>query len=115
MAHDPKSLQATLTEAAPPELDVAFRAMFGGIMAYADGKPFASLSNVGLALKLVGSERDAMLALPGAAPLRYEPDQPPSKSYVLVPDALLSAPDQLRPWVVRCVAGLPQKRVRDRA
>ncbi|AOK63872.1 hypothetical protein [Burkholderia ubonensis] len=26
--------------------------MFGGAMAYANGKPFASLSNVGLAIKL---------------------------------------------------------------
>lgn len=104
-----------LTEAAPPDSDVAFRPMFGGIMAYADGKPFASLSKVGLGLKLAGSERDAMLALPGAAPLRYAPDQPPSKSYVLIPEAMLSEPDRLRTWVLRCVSGLPSKRVRNRA
>ncbi|UAK25599.1 TfoX/Sxy family protein [Sphingomonas nostoxanthinifaciens] len=115
MAHDPKLLQAILTEAVPSELDVAFRPMFGGIMAYADGKPFASLSDVGLGLKLAGSERDAMLALPGAAPLRYGPDQPPSKSYVLVPEAMLTDADQLNPWVIRCVSGLPAKRVRNRA
>ena len=115
MAHDPKLLQAMLSEAVPPDLDVAFRPMFGGIMAYADGKPFASLSDVGLGLKLTGGERDAMLALPGAAPLRYGPDQPPSKLYVLVPEAMLSEPDRLRPWVVRCVSGLPSKHVRNRA
>ena len=115
MAHDPKLLQATLTEAAPPDLDIAFRPMFGGIMAYADGKPFASLSDVGLGLKLAGSERDALLALPSAAPLRYGPDQPTSKSYVLVPKAMLSEPDVLRSWVTRCVSGLPTKRIRNRA
>lgn len=114
MAHEPKLLQAILAAAVPPDMEVAFRPMFGGIMAYADSKPFASLSNVGLGLKLVGSERDAMLALPGAAPLRYEPDQPPSKSYVLVPETMLSEPDRLRSWVVRCVSGLPAKRVRHR-
>lgn len=48
MAHDPKALQGILTDAAPPDLDIAFRPMFGGIFAYADGKPFASLSDVGL-------------------------------------------------------------------
>ena len=114
MAHDPKRLQAVLTEAAPPDLDVGFRPMFGGIMAYAEGKPFASLSDVGLGLKFAGSEREALLSLPGAAPLRYAPDQPPSKSYVLVPEALLAEPDLLRPWVIRSVSGLPPKRVRKR-
>ncbi|WP_267381514.1 MULTISPECIES: TfoX/Sxy family protein [unclassified Sphingomonas] len=115
MAHDPKLLQPILAGAAPLNLDVAFRPMFGGIIAYADGKPFASLSDIGLALKFAGSERDAMLALPGAAPLRYEPDQPASKSYVVIPEPMLSEPDQLRSWVIRSVSSLPAKRVRKRA
>lgn len=115
MAHDPKLLQPILAGAAPSDLDVTFRPMFGGLFAYADGKPFASLSDVGLALKFVGGERDAMLALPGAAPLRYEPDQPASKSYVVVPEAMLSTPDELRSWVIRSVSSLPARRVRKRA
>ena len=115
MTHDPKLLQPILTNAAPPDLNIAFRPMFGGIFAYADGKPFASLSDVGLALKFAGSERDAMLALPGAAPLRYEPDDPPSKSYVVIPEPMLSEPDELRSWVIRSVSSLPAKRVRKRA
>lgn len=115
MAHDPKLLQPILAEAAPPDLDVTFRPMFGGLFAYADGKPFASLSDVGLALKFTCSERDAILALPGAAPLRYEPDQPASKSYVVIPEPMLSEPDHLRSWVIRSVANLPAKRVRKRA
>ena len=115
MTHDPKLLQPVLAGATPPDLDVTFRPMFGGLFAYADGKPFASLSDVGLALKFAGSERDAILALPGAAPLRYEPDQPASKSYVLVPEAMLSEPAELRSWVVRSVSGLPAKRVRKQA
>lgn len=68
-----------------------------------------------LALKFVGSARDAMLALPGAEPLRYEPDQPASKSYVVVPEPLLSDPDELGSWVIRSVSGLPAKRPRKRA
>lgn len=47
-----------------PDLDVTFRPMFGGLFAYADNKPFASLSDVGSALKIADNERDAMLALP---------------------------------------------------
>lgn len=115
MSHDPKLLQPILAAAAPPDLDVTFRPMFGGLFAYADGKPFASLSGVGLALKFVGGDRDALLALPGAAPLRYEPDQPASKSYVVVPEPMLSEPDELRSWVIRSISGLPTKRVRKRA
>jgi hypothetical protein len=54
MAHDPKVLQATLEEAAPPDLELAFRPMFGGIMVHADGKPFASLSDVGFGVEVRG-------------------------------------------------------------
>ncbi|WP_156141018.1 TfoX/Sxy family protein [Sphingomonas sp. 37zxx] len=101
--------------AAPPDLNVTFRPMFGGVFAYVDGKPFASLSDVGLALKFAGSERDALLAVPGAEPLRYEADQPASKSYVVVPESMLSQPDQLRSWVIRSASALPAKRVRKQA
>ena len=107
MAHDPRTLQATCREAAPPDLELDFRPMFGGIMGYAAGKVFASLSDVGLALKLAGPDREALLATPGSKPLQYEPDQPPSKSYVVVPEALLADPAGLRTWIARSVAGLP--------
>ena len=108
-AHDPKALQAILTQAAPPDLELSFRPMFGGIMGYADAKVFASLSNVGLALKLTGADREALLIEPGARPLQYEPDQPPSKTYVVVPEAMLSDADALRRWIIRCAAALTSK------
>jgi TfoX/Sxy family transcriptional regulator of competence genes len=110
VTHDPKQLQVLLAEVAPAELELAFRPMFGGIMGYADGKAFASLSDAGLALKLAGTDREALLALPGAEPLRYAPDQPQSKSYVVVPEAMLSDLDELRSWVARCATGLAAKR-----
>jgi len=106
MAHDPKALQAALQTAAPPDLDLAFKPMFGGIMAYADGKAFASLSDVGLALKLSGADYGELLATPGAKALQYTPDMPPSKSYVVVPDAWLGDREVLRPWIVRGAANL---------
>jgi TfoX/Sxy family transcriptional regulator of competence genes len=106
MPHDPKTLQAQLSRAAPPDLDLAFRPMFGGIMAYADGKAFASLSDVGLALKLSGRDYAELIAAPGARALQYTPDMPPSKSYVVVPDAWLDDRERLRPWIVRGAANL---------
>lgn len=106
MGHDPKTLQAALSKAAPPDLDLAFRPMFGGIMAYADGKAFASLSEAGLALKLSGDDYAGLLAMPGAKPLQYTPDMPPSKSYVIVPDAVLADHDVFRAWIARGAANL---------
>ena len=104
MQHDPRMLQAILQRSAPPDLPLAFRSMFGGIMGYANGRPFASLSNVGLALKLSGSDHAELLAVPGAIPLRYEPDQPASKSYIVVPVDLLADQGLLRLWIVRSAA-----------
>jgi len=88
--------------------------MFGGIMAHAEGKPFASLSDAGLALKLSGVDRAAMLALKGAAPLRYEPDAPASKNYVLLPSTMLLDEDALRAWIARSAASLPAAKPRRR-
>jgi TfoX/Sxy family transcriptional regulator of competence genes len=106
MAHDPKVLQAIFADAAPPDLDLAFKPMFGGILAYAHGKPLASFSDVGLAVKASGALNAELLATPGAAALRYEPDAPPSKTYVVVPDALLKDREALRAWIVRAAAGV---------
>ena len=114
MPHDPKQLQAVFAAAAPPDLELTFRAMFGGVLAYAAGLPLASLSNVGLALKLVPAEQAALLAVPGAKRLRYEPDQPESKTYVCVPEAMLEDEAALRDWIARAAAGLKPKKVRPR-
>lgn len=106
MEHDPKKLQAVMEAASPPDLELGFRPMFGGIFGYAAGQAFASLSNVGLALKMTGADHAALSEVPGVEPLRYEPDDPPSRSYLLLPDAILSDPDGLRSWMARSAAGL---------
>lgn len=67
---DPAALQRILMSPELAEFDLSFRPMFGGIMGYADGKVFASLSNVGLALKMNGNDHEALLALPDAQALR---------------------------------------------
>ncbi len=110
MSHDPKALQAVLEAAAPPDLELRFKAMFGGIIAYAEEKPFASLSDVGLAFKLErADDRAALLAVDGAKALQYEASQPVSKTYVVVPQGMLGDKDALREWVVRTVKGLKAK------
>jgi TfoX/Sxy family transcriptional regulator of competence genes len=104
MVHDPVALRAVLAEAAPPDLPLAFRSMFGGIMAYAEGKPFASLSDMGLALKFSGAAHVAALGVAGAVRLRYAADQPLSKSYVVMPEAVLRDRAALRGWIARSAA-----------
>jgi len=106
MSYDPKALQTLMEAASPPDLELSFRAMFGGVIGYANGQAFASLSNVGLALKMNGADYAALSAVPGVAPLRYESDQPRSKSYLVAPDDLLRDHDGLRSWIARSAAGL---------
>jgi TfoX/Sxy family transcriptional regulator of competence genes len=99
MPHVPADLQKRLEAAAPPEIELRFKPMFGGIGAYADGRMFASLSDVGLALKFGEPDRTELLKLKGAKPLQYEPNAPPSKSYVVVPDSMLVDRQLLRSWI----------------
>lgn len=106
MDHDPHALKILLSAAAPPDMELQYRSMFGGIMAYANGKPLASLSNVGLALKAPPALMAEFLSWPGAEPLRYEPDAPASKSYVVAPPAVLADREMLRGWIVRAAEGL---------
>ncbi len=109
MENDPKELQAVMEKASPPDLELGFRPMFGGIMGYAAGQVFASLSNVGIALKMTGADHAALSAVPGVKPLQYEPEDPPSKTYLLLPEAMLSDSEGLRTWMARSAAGLKPK------
>jgi len=81
-------------------LNYRFKPMFGGILGYVDEKPFASLSNHGIALKCAPAMAAELLG-EGGRSLQYEPDSPPSKSYILVPDAFLRGGPGLRAWIER--------------
>jgi TfoX/Sxy family transcriptional regulator of competence genes len=107
----PAELQAKMLAAAP-DIELSFRKMFGGIMGYAAEMVFASLSNVGLALKFAPVDRDRALALPGAMPLRYEPDAPPSKTYVVLPPLIVDDGAALHEWIKTSVAALKPKPVK---
>ena len=111
MSHDPKALQAILEAAAPPDMELRFKAMFGGILGYANEKPFASLSDVGLAFKLENAaDHQALMDMAGAKALQYDASQPVSKTYVVVPQSMLTDKDALRGWVLKTVAGLKAKK-----
>jgi TfoX/Sxy family transcriptional regulator of competence genes len=109
-----KQLRARVETAAQnvPTLELSFREMFGGVMIYSSGKPFASLSEPGLAVKLNESDRKALLQEPGAEPLRHD-GEAPSKQYVVVPAHILEDSEQLGVWLERSavfVASLPSKK-----
>ncbi len=89
-----------LTAAFPdaPDRELVFKAMFGGACAYVNGRVFASLSNVGLALKADSATSEHWRAA-GATPLQYEADGPVSKSYMRVPDAVLADEVKFARWV----------------
>jgi TfoX/Sxy family transcriptional regulator of competence genes len=102
-------LKAIFENACPPHIETRFKPMFGGIMAYAFDKPCCSLSDVGLALKLAGADHEALLATAGAERLRYAADQPLSKTYVVVPEAMLDDPKELGAWIERAAEGAKSK------
>lgn len=116
-----EEMRRQLEEAAddlPPDVELRFRAMFGGVGAYAYDRMFASLSNVGLALKLPAEAQAALLREEGARRLRYEADGPESKQYVVVPPALRTVSAAFGPWVRRSVehvATLPAPKRRRKA
>ncbi len=101
---DPKELQKAIEETIGPEAvkyEIRFRPMFGGIMAYAFGRPFASLSIAGIALKLSEDDRCRLIEKEGGYPLRYKPDDPPSKSYTIIPERTVAAKgEKLKEWLV---------------
>ena len=99
--YQPKELQVAM-EQVGGLLKIRFRPMFGGMTGYAEERPFASLSNRGLALKLAEADRQ-MLIEAGGRPLQYEQDSFPSKTYTLMPDRLIEDAEALRGWLARSV------------
>ena len=90
-------------EAQDWDTEIEFKPMFGGQCAYFRGRIFASLSNIGLALKLSPAAQEGMLAVEGAKRLQYEPGSPPSKQYIVVPPALLSEAAAWNDWFKQSV------------
>ncbi len=101
-----------------PATELEFKHMFGGVCAYVEGRVFASLSNVGLALKLSQESQNELLKEPEAKYLQYEPGTPPSKQYVVVPPAMVDDPTGLSRWLGESIAfvkTLPSKKKKGRS
>ena len=87
----------------PPDTEIEFRKMFGGMGAYARGRYFSSTCTEGFALKYSDEECERRLKIPGAIPLQHEPGVT-SRGYVVVPAAVVADKAQLREWVEASIA-----------
>jgi TfoX/Sxy family transcriptional regulator of competence genes len=84
-------------------LELEFKPMFGGVCAYVESRVFASLSNVGLALKLSPLAQTELLKLEEAKRLQYETDSTPSKQYIVVPPEIWTNERDLAVWLKQSV------------
>lgn len=84
-------------------LELEFKPMFGGACAYVKNRIFASLSNVGLALKLSPTAQTELLKLEEAKRLQYEADSTPSKQYIVVPPEVWTDERDLAVWLRQSV------------
>lgn len=83
---------------------------FSGAAVYANGRICMSLTPVGFAVKLPEGSRNALVEQEGAKPLRYFPEGPIKREYVVLPEAVLNNTRALRRWVkisVQYAASLP--------
>lgn len=82
----------------PPDVEIEFRKMFGGMGAYARGRFFASTCQEGFALKFSPEECETRLKMPGAMTLQHTPGVV-ERGYVVVPPGVIADPAALREWV----------------
>ena len=86
----------------PPEVEFAIKHFFSGAAAYANGRICITLTTVGLALKLPEDSR-ASLKKKGAKPLRYFPNGPIKKDYVVVPRSYREDRRKLAAWARKSI------------
>jgi hypothetical protein len=86
--------------------------MFGGVAAKVNGNTFAGLFGRSVMIWLPEDERAEALALEGAAPFDPMGDGRARSDKVMLPEAMMEEPDELRRWVARAfkaAAKLPLK------
>ena len=72
---------------------------------------FVCLTPAGFALKLPEAERDMLMNELGAQHLRYFPNGPLKKDYVVLPETILNDANALRRWVkasIKYARSLPE-------
>ena len=92
-----EALLAGTVAALPPGVAVEVKRFFGGAAAYAEGRICITLTPAGLAFKLPEDGR-ARLRGEGGGALRYFPNAPIKKQYVVAPDDLASDSTRLGFW-----------------
>ncbi len=86
----------------PPEVALEVKHFFSGAAAYANGRICITLTTVGVALKLPEDAR-IRLKKAGARPLRYFPDGPIKKDYVLLPKSYREDRRKLATWARKSI------------
>ncbi len=86
----------------PPEVALEIKHFFSGAAAYANGRICITLTTVGLALKLPEDSR-VRLKKKGAKPLRYFPNGPIKKDYVLLPKSYREDRRKLATWARKSI------------
>jgi DNA transformation protein and related proteins len=81
--------------------DVRARRMFGGMGVYTGEKMFAFLIGDEIGLKLSPEDMTEAMELPGAGPLRPDPNSEPMKDYVRMPREILDNYELFMMWVER--------------
>ena len=97
-----QSLLQPVARALPADVELACKHFFSGAAAYANGRICITLTTVGLAMKLPEEARAELMAA-GATPLRYFPNGPIKKDYVVVSPALLAESEVLEHWMRRSI------------
>lgn len=80
-------------------LDVRARRMFEGMAIYSGEKMFAYLVGEDIGLKLAPDDLQQAMQLPGAEPLRANPDAEPMREYVRMPKEILDDYENFVDWV----------------
>ena len=75
---------------------IEIKHFFSGAAVYTNGKICISLTPVGLALKLPERSRTTLLKRKGTKPLRYFPNGPIKKDYVVLPKTMVNDRRALR-------------------
>ena len=93
------------------DVKLACKHFFSGAAVYANGRICISLTPVGFAIKLPEGSRNALLNQKGVKHLRYFPNGPIKKDYVVLPKTMLKDLRTLRRWVrvsIEYVLTLPE-------
>ena len=98
-------LRGFIRSAKPPgtlAAAVSCKHFFGGAAAYFEDRIFISHTPAGLGLKLGESDRTALFEL-GGKPLRYFPEAPVKKAYVVMPPEIIADQASLASWISKSI------------